>query len=187
LAVLPLPAVQGKPVVSLEGEQLLELELLYDEITETEIISRTHTQIVRIQATQNPDEVKRKDEVIPWVALQRAGKVLDQLTGLMEVGNIAAAISSLQDAIAVLRAYGPGAPVAEAIQQLEATLKRIEGGGWSLRERKTSKYLGHSYRRMSSRELWSGPGAAPSFKQPPPPPPPPPATPGDQPPTAPSA
>jgi Ca-activated chloride channel family protein len=185
LAVLPLPAVQGKPVVSLEGEQLLELEMLCDEITETEIISRTHTQIVRIQATQNPDEVKRKDEVIPWVALQRAGKVLDQLTGLMDAGNIAAAIESLQDAIAALRAYGPGAPVAEAIQQLEGTLKRIEGGEWSLRERKSSKYRSHSYRRMSSRELWSAPDAAPSFKQPPPPPPPP-ATPGDQPPTAPS-
>jgi len=186
LRALPLPAVQGKPVVSLAGEQLLELELLFDEITETEITSRAHNQIVRIQATQNPDEVRRKDEVIPWVALQRAGKVLDQLTGLMDAGNFPAAILSLQEAIAALKSYGPDAPVGEAIQQLEATLKRIQSGEWSLRERKMSKYRSHSYGRMSSRELWSAGEQAPSFKQPPPPPPPaaPPTTPRDQPPPA---
>jgi hypothetical protein len=183
--VLPLPAVEGKPVVSLEGEQLLELELVYDEITETEIISRTHNQIVRIQATQNPAEVRRKDEIIPWVALQRAGKVLDQLTSLMDAGNVGAAVSSLQEVIGALKSYGPGAPVAEAIQQLEAALTRVMSGEWSLRDRKISKYRSHSYGRMSSRELWSGRGASPSFKQPPPPPPP--ATPGGQPPAGPSA
>jgi Ca-activated chloride channel homolog len=166
VGVLPLPLVEGKPVVSLEGERLLEFELLYDEITESEIISRTYNQIVRIQATQNADEVKRKDEVIPWVALQRAGQVLDQLTRLMDAGDIAAATASIQNAINDLRRYGPGAPVAEAIQQLEASLNGL--GRWSLRERKSSKYLSHSYRRMSSSEHWSGSTPPPSFKQPPP-------------------
>lgn len=166
VGVLPLPSVEGKPVVSLEGERLLEFELLYDEITESEIISRTHNQIVRIQATQNEDEVKRKDEVIPWVALQRAGQVLDQLTRLMDAGDIAAATASIQNAINDLKRYGSGAPVAEAIQQLEASLNGL--ARWSLRERKTSKYLSHSYRRMSSSEHWSGSTPPPSFKQPPP-------------------
>jgi hypothetical protein len=185
VGVLPLPSVEGKPVVSLEGERLLEFELLYDEITETEIISRTYNQIVRIQATQNPDEVQRKDEVIPWVALQRAGQVLDQLTRLMDAGDIAAATASIQNAINDLRRYGPDAPVAEAIQQLEARLKGLEY--WSLRERKTSKYLSHSYRRMSSSEHWSGSTPPPSFKQPPPPQPgQPPTQPGNAPPTPPT-
>jgi hypothetical protein len=116
-------------------------------------------------------------------ALQRAGKVLDQLTGLMDAGNLPAAILSLEEAIAALKSYGPGAPVGEAIQQLEATLKRIQSGEWSLRERKMSKYRSHSYGRMSSRELWSAGEQAPSFKQPPPPAAPP-TTPRDQPPPA---
>ena len=180
LGVLPLPCVQGKPVVSLEGERLLDLEVLYDEITEKEIISRTFSQVVRIQATQNPDEVKRKDEVIPWVALQRAGQAMDQLTRLMDRGDAQAGIAALQDAITALRSYGPDAPVAEAIQQLESTLKRIQEGEWSERERKSAKYRSHSYRRMSSHEHWSGQEPAPSFKPPPPPPPPPPpGAPGD--------
>ena len=185
LSVLPLPWVEGKPVASLEGERLLELELLYDEIGEKEITSRTFSQVMRIQSTQNPDEVKRKDEVIPWVALQRAGQVMDQLTRLMDTGDAEAGIAALQTAINALRSYGPGAPVAEAIQQLEATLKRIQGGEWSLRERKLSKYRSHSYRRMSSSEHWSGSEPPPSFK-PPPAPPPPPVTP-DSPGTPPKA
>jgi len=185
VGVLPLPLVEGKPVVSLEGEQLLEFELVYDEITESEIISRTYHQIVRIQATQNPDEVKRKDEVIPWVALQRAGQVMDQLTRLMDAGDVSGAVASVQSAIDALKSYGPGAPVAEAIQQLEASLRGL--GAWNLRERKLSKYRGHSYRRMSSSEHWSGSTPPPSFKQPPPLPGEPPARPGSEPPKPPTA
>jgi Ca-activated chloride channel family protein len=184
VGVLPLPSVEGKPVVSLEGERLLEFELLYDEITESEIISRSYNQIVRIQATQNPAEVKRKDEVIPWVALQRAGQVLDQLTRLMDAGDIAAATASIQNAINDLKRYGPGAPVTEAIQQLETTLQGLET--WSFRQRKSSKYLSHSYRRMSSREHWSGSTPPPSFKQPPPLPTNPPTRPGNEPPKPPT-
>ena len=159
--------MEGKPVVSLEGEQLVEFELLYDEIAENEIISRSYQQTVRIQATQNAHEVKRKDEVIPWVALQRAGRVLDGLTRLMDAGDIPGAIASIQNAINDLQRYGPGAPVGEAIQQLQTTLQGL--AAWSFRERKNSKYLSHSYRRMSSSEHWSGSTPPPSFKQPPPP------------------
>ena len=74
----------------------------------------------------------------------------------------------------------------EMFAQHDFTIKRIQSGEWSLRERKMSKYRSHSYGRMSSRELWSAGEQAPSFKQPPPPPPPaaPPTTPRDQPPPA---
>jgi len=167
LNVLPLPWVAGRPVVSLEGERLLEIEVLYDEIGESEITSHTVDQVVRIQATQNPDEVRQKAEVIPWVAMQRAGKVIDEVTRLMDAGNLAAAVAALRGTIDSLKSYGPDAPVGEAVQQLEALLGRIEGGEWSLRERKLSKYRSHSYRKMSSKELWSGSEPPPSFKQPP--------------------
>jgi hypothetical protein len=170
LNVLPLPWVQGQPVVSLEGERLLEVEIIYDEIGETEIASHTFTQTVRIQGTQNPDEVRQQSEVIPWVAMQRAGKVIDDVTRLMDAGNIEAATAGLRAAIDALKGYGPKAPIGEAVQQLEAMLNRLESGEWSLRQRKLSKYRSHSYRRMSSSEHWSGSEPPPGFKQPPPPP-----------------
>jgi Ca-activated chloride channel homolog len=181
LNVLPLPWLEGKPVVSLEGERLLEVEVLYDEISDAEISSHTYSQVVRIQATQNPNEVRQKTEVIPWVAMQRAGKVMDDVTRRMDGGNSVDAVAALQSVIDSLKAYGPNAPVGEAIQQLEAMLHRIQAGDWSLRERKLSKYRSHSYRRMSSSELWSGSEPPPGFKQPPPPPPIiPPGSPGPQ-------
>lgn len=172
LNVLPLPWVDGRPVVSLEGERLLEIEVLYDEIGEGVITSHTFNQLVRIQATQNAEEVRRKAEAIPWIAMQRAGNVIDQVTRLMDLGDVPAAVGTLRTAIESLKGYGPDAPIAEAVQQLEALLGRIEGGAWSWRERKLSKYRSHSYRRMSSSEFWSGSEPPPGFKQPPKGPPP---------------
>jgi Ca-activated chloride channel family protein len=179
LNVLPLPWVDGRPVVSLEGERLLEVEIVYDEIGEAEITSRTVTQVVRIQATQNPDEVRQKAQVIPWVAMQRAGQVMDEVTKRLDAGRIDEAVQALNQAIAALKSYGPGAAVGEATQQLENLLNRITSGEWSLRERKLSKYRSHSFRKMSSSEFWSSSEHPPSFKQSPPNPPPPagPATP----------
>lgn len=181
LGVLPLPWLEGRPVVSLEGERLLEVEILYDEISAAEIVSRTDARVVRIQATQNPEEVRRKAEVIPWVALQRAGQVMDDVTKLMDVGRLDEAVMALTQTIAALKSYGPEAAVGEAVQQLEKLLAPLASGEWSLRLRKASKYASHSYRRMSSSEHWSGGGAAPSFKPKMPPPPVPPVDPNPSP------
>ena len=175
--VLPLPWVEGQPVVSLEGERLLQVEVAYDELGEKEITSRTFEQLVRIQATQNPNEVKHKAEIIPWVAMQRAGQVIDEITRHMDVGRADLATAALQNVIASLKEYGPDAPVREAVQQLEALLQRIQADEWSGRERKSSKYRSHSYRKMSSRELWTAPEPPPSFKAPPQSSPPPPTDP----------
>ncbi|MEI6395417.1 MAG: VWA domain-containing protein [Verrucomicrobiota bacterium] len=177
LNVLPLPWVDGRPVVSLEGERLLEVEIVYDEIGEAEITSRTVSQVVRIQATQKPEEVRQKVEVIPWVAMQRAGQVMDEATRHLDADRMEEAVQALNQAIASLKSYGPGASVGEAVQQLENLLGRITSGHWSVRERKFSKYRSHSYRKMSSREHWSASEPPPSFKQPPQNPPIPPAGP----------
>jgi Ca-activated chloride channel family protein len=179
LGVLPLPWVGGQPVVSLKGEQLLQVEILWDEIGETEIASRTFAQTVRIQATQDPNEISQKSEVIPWVALQKAGKTIDEVTRRIDTGHVEAAVALLQQTIAALKKYGSAAQVNEAVRQLENLLLQVEAGELSLRERKLHKYRSHSYRRMSSHEHWSSPEPPPSFKQPPQaPPPPPPADPG---------
>jgi Ca-activated chloride channel family protein len=166
LNVLPLPWVDGKPVVSLEGERLLEVEVLYDEIGEAEIISRSFAQVMRIQATQNPEEVRQKAEVIPWVAMQRAGQAMDAVTKLMDEEKAEQAVQALRQAIDDLNRYGPTTTTAEAIQQLQAMLHRLVSGEWSMRERKLSSYRSHSYLKMSSNELWSASEPAPQFKQP---------------------
>jgi hypothetical protein len=149
---------------------LLEVEIVYDEVGESEIPSRTVTQVVRIQATQNPEEVRQKVEVIPWVAMQRAGQVMDEVTKRLDAGRIEETVQALNQTIASLKSYGPGAAVGEAVQQLENLLGHLTSGQWSLRERKLSKYRSHSYRKMSSGELCSS-------GEPPPNPPTPPANP----------
>ena len=52
-------------------------------------------QVVRIQATQNPEEVRQRAEVIPWVALQRAAQVMDEITKLMDFGKLPEAVGAL--------------------------------------------------------------------------------------------
>jgi len=166
LGVLPLPLVAGQPVCSLEGEQLLELEFHYDEIRGTEATSRTVTQTIRIQATQNPEEVKVREEVVSWVALQKAGRTMDEVTQQMDAGQRNAAAELLERTIEQLQAYGTKTQVAEALQQLEQLRGVVVGGFFSLQERKSSKYRSASIRKMSSSEHWSLPEAPPSFKQP---------------------
>jgi Ca-activated chloride channel family protein len=168
LGVLPLPLVNGQPVCSLEGEALLELEFVFDEISASGVSSKTVSQVIRIQATQNPDDVKIREEVIPWVAMQKAGRVMEEVNKRMDSGSVQEAATLLDNTIAELKQYGPADKVAEAVQRLEHLRALIEGGAFSLEERKASKYRSSSYRRMSSSEMWSMREKSPSFKKQPP-------------------
>ncbi len=166
LGVLPLPFISGKPAFSLEGEKLVEIEILFDEIGESEIHSRSITQLIRIQATQNPDEVKVREEVIGWVAMQKTGRVLDEVTKHMDSGKNNEAIALLSKTIEQLKAYGPKEQVNESIAQLEQLMGKIDQGQWTVRERKASAYRSSQMRRMSSADIWTLDDAAPSFKKP---------------------
>jgi Ca-activated chloride channel family protein len=165
LGVLPLPLMAGQPVCSLEGEQLVALEFLYDEISATGITSQTVTQVIRIQATQDPAEVKVREEVVSWVALQKAGRTIDEVTRQMDAGRQVEADQLLEQTIEQLRGYGNPQQVAEAVQQLENLRGLLGRGMFSLAERKSSKYRSASYLKMSSSEMWSRPEAPPSFKR----------------------
>jgi hypothetical protein len=73
--VLPWPLLpDGSFPASLEGEELLGLEFLWTEFTETELTSFTSSQLVRIQGTQNPADVVQNSEVIAVIANQQASK-----------------------------------------------------------------------------------------------------------------
>jgi hypothetical protein len=114
-------------------------------------------------------------QVIPWVALQRAGKVMHQAMEHLDAGREADALQLLRQSRDALKSYGQAGEVLEAVQSLDQIIQRIERGEWGARSRKSSHYLSSSLRKMSSRDHWSGDERAPSFKKQEPPPPAPPA------------
>lgn len=172
---LALPCINGKPAFDLKGEQLLRVEILWDEILEQGVVSRTLTQEMRIQATQDPAEVVVNSVVAPWVSLQKAGAAAVEVNKKMDQGQVNEALAVLDKTILELAQYGERG--AEAIKVLMEMKEKIASDGWSLRERKSSRYRSASYRKMSSKEMWSLKEQAPSFKEKPPEPGNPPTTP----------
>lgn len=165
LEVLPLPFVNHQPVASLEGEQLLGIEVAFDEITADSVVSRTFTQTVRIQATQDPGQVKQNGEVIGWVAVQRAGKVLQEVTRRMDAGDDAAAHTLLRETAAEFRAYTPNPSVQDALRSIDDVERQIAEQGWTGRSRKNARYASSSNLKMSSEEEWSSNAPVPSYKR----------------------
>jgi Ca-activated chloride channel family protein len=162
---LPLPCINGQPVASLEGEELLKLEVAFDEISETGITSQCLQQTIRIQATQDPAVVQPDPQVITWVSLQKAAQTMREVNRAMDEGRPGDAAARLRNSIQQLRAYGPPEAVAEAIRSLD-DLERMIIEGWTARSRKTSRYRSAAYSKMSSAEAWSLPDESlPSFKR----------------------
>jgi Ca-activated chloride channel family protein len=162
---LPLPLVNGEPVASLEGEKFLELEILWDEIGDKEIKSCRHEQVVRISGTQNPDEIKLNEETVAWIAVQCAGKTLDEATKDVDADRLDDAKGKLRQTLEFLRRYKLDDKAADGIRLLQDFLTRLESGELTLRERKTSSYSSSYYRKGSSKRVWSSPNAKPSFSK----------------------
>ena len=163
LEVLPLPCINNQPVTTLEGEDLLALEVVCDELTADSVVSRTFTQKIRIQATQDPGAVKQNGEVIGWVAVQRAGKVLQEVTRRMDAGQPDAAQALLRETAAEFRSYPPSPGLADALRSIDDVERQIAERGWDSRARKQSSYLSASYRRMSSSQKWTSDLPSPSY------------------------
>jgi hypothetical protein len=147
----------------LKGESLLNVEILWDEVIEQGVVSRTLVQQVRIQATQDPAEVTVNSVVAPWVSLQKAGVVVAEVTKKMDQGHDDQALAALDKTIQELGQYGERAT--EAIKILQDLKNKISNDEWTLRERKSSRYRSASYLKMSSKEMWSHKSPAPSFKE----------------------
>jgi Ca-activated chloride channel family protein len=160
LSVFPLPWLAGSPVVSLEGEKLLELEILYDEIGDGGVVSKTNRQIVRIQATPNPQEVTVDETVVRWASMQRAGFSLKQATDQLSGGKPQQARAILEQAILVLSQSGYKGRVEEALQMLNALLSQIDAGSISTRDLK-GYMMRQFYARQTSSRRPPGQGAVP--------------------------
>jgi len=160
---LALPLINGKPPFDLKGEQLLAVEVMWDEILEEGVVSRVLTQKVRIQATQDPAEVVVNSIVAPWISLQKAGAAAAEVNKKMDQGQVNEAVGLIDRTIRELSQYGERG--AEAIKVLNEMKEKIANGDWTLRDRKSARYHSASYMRMSSHEHWSGSDQAPSFKK----------------------
>lgn len=177
LEVLPLPLLpDGAPVAQLDGEELLELEILWDDLTGKDIKSVTHQQMIRVLGTQDPADVKINEDVIPAIATQCAGMAVEEAVKAAESGQVEQAIAGLQSALSKLKSLGNESLAADGILALEALIQRLQDdGGLNARTTKSARFRSSSMRRMKSHSAWTLDEKAPTYSEksttPPPQPP----------------
>ena len=161
---LPIPLVDGKPVVSLEGEELLDVEVLYDEICEDGIGSETFHQVIRVKATQDPAEVKPNGEVITWTSIQQSGKTLAEVTQLMDKRDIDGALDLLNSSIKRLQSLEGVEGLEDAIDPLLRLHATIERGLYNRGTRKRTVFESREAYLMKSASHWSSDAPRPKYK-----------------------
>ena len=165
--VMPIPlGADGSQVASLEGEKLLSLEFLYDEINKDNVTSRTETRLIRIKATVDPSEVKIDESVVPIVATQQAGDSIREAVRKADRHEHEEALFLLERAGMELTAIGRPDLIKDGLDAIERTIRELKEGLHRGRNRKTIRYRERSLRRGSSKEYWTGSEEdKPSFKQ----------------------
>ena len=146
--VFGLPLINGQPAFDLIGELLLEIEVLWDELSKEGVTSQTLTQLVRIKATQDPAKVVINRVVAPWVSLQKAGAAVIDATKLMDAGKIDEALAVLDKTVQEFQQYSENCE--EAITVLLEMKKRV--GAWTARQRKEALLASYRSTKTSSRE-----------------------------------
>ncbi len=181
LQVLPIPLLApGRPAASLDGEALMEIEVLFDEVSETGIASRAERHTLRVRPTQDPADVKVNETVLPWVSSQQAARTLERAMELRDRGDLDGARHLLETGLADVKQYESETHTADAYRLLVDALNTVDDAVAYSATRKMMKYSSSAMRRMRSSEHWVGEGPAPSFVKPPPTPPTQPAEPTDK-------
>jgi len=155
--VLPLPLLpDGKLPASLEGEELLALEFLWTAIADAEIKSCTSKHLVRIQGTQNPQEVVVNQEVIAVIANQIAGKAAREAAAKAREGHFDQAAHSLRAAAATVQCFGDAEFAEDAQSLLDDSLRKIGSRELTARDLKNLVYESRYRARSSSHTLYTG-------------------------------
>ncbi len=175
LSVLPMPLLAGTqtPAASLEGEALVELEIIYDGISTSGVTSHTERHTIRVRATQSPEDIQVNEVVLPWVSTQQAAEILGQALTRRDAGDLPGAMEILQAGINRLKAYARDAQIADALQLLETSLAEMADFIEYRKVRKGMRFKAASYAKMSSTDMWVNESGIPTFKKPrkqPPPP-----------------
>jgi hypothetical protein len=155
--VLPLPLLPGGELpVSLQGEELLGLEFVWTEICDSEIKSCQSTHLVRIQGTQNPEEVVLNQDVIVVVANQIAGKAAREAAEKAREGNFDAAARSIRSASAAVQNLAAPELTGEAKILLDETNRKFESENFSPRDLKNLVFDSRTLMRTTTRTLDNG-------------------------------
>ncbi|MFM8716505.1 MAG: vWA domain-containing protein [Spartobacteria bacterium] len=165
LDVLPLPILSGgEPVATLEGERLVELEVLWDDLSTPDLASRTHTQTIRILSTPDPADIRVDEDVIPAVATQCAGLAVEKATEAANKYDTDQAIHILQEALAKLESLGNASKAGDGIEAIRYLLSIIENyGTLDARASKSAKFRSSHMRKMKSMAAWTLDEQAPSY------------------------
>ncbi|MCC6356171.1 MAG: VWA domain-containing protein [Verrucomicrobiae bacterium] len=146
LEVMPMPPA---PDLSLEGEDLVDMEIAWDEIGEGEVRARVERVTLRVKAVQDPAQVVLDESVLKWVAMQHAGAALRESLPHVDRGHFNGARERVEKALASLRRYGKPDRVAEGIALLEQFLDRMRC--WDASSRKHVST--HAYRTSKPSSL----------------------------------
>jgi hypothetical protein len=155
--VLPLPLLpDGELPASLEGEELLGLEFLWTAIGDTEIKSCTSMHLVRIQGTQDPQDVVLNQEVIAVIANQIAGKAAREAAEKAREGHFDQAAHSVRAAAAAVQCFSASESTGDAQSLLDESLHKISSRDLTARDLKDFVYESRYYARSSSHALYTG-------------------------------
>jgi Ca-activated chloride channel family protein len=167
LDVLPLPIFpDGSPATNLDGEELLGLEILWDDLTGQEIKSCIHQQTIRVLGTQNPTDIKLNEDVIPSIATQCAGQAVASAVKSSTDGQTTQAIADLKAALAKLKALGNETKAADGIRAVESLIAQIETSGrLDARTTKSAQYTSSHMTKMKTHATWTLDEAPPSYSK----------------------
>lgn len=166
LEVLPLPLLPGgHSVTTLQGEALIHLEIIYDQIGEKEIASKQFAQMIRVLPIQNPEEIKINESAIPLISAQRAGKTVEEVIADLDHGRVEEAKAKIHRLRESLSRYGSEEWTKDARALLDRVMERVDQGNFNSAARKMSKYASRSYRNMSSSTVWTAEVEAPTFSK----------------------
>jgi Ca-activated chloride channel family protein len=155
--VLPLPLLPGGELpASLEGEELLGLEFIWTEIEETKIKSCQSRHLVRIQGTQNSEDVVLNQEVIAVVANQIAGQATREAAEKIREGDFNEATRSIRTAAATVQNLAAPGLTEDAKNLLEETLCKLVSQDVTARDLKSMVYESSIRTRPSNRTLNTG-------------------------------
>jgi hypothetical protein len=149
LEVLPIPTLpDGAPAASLEGEALLEVEILYDELVLDGVTSTKEQRTIRVLPVQSEADVKVNENAIKWVAEQTAGQAIAEGIVERDQGDAKALRKRLSSTKKRLARYGRPELTENAIKTLDEFAKNSRD--WTARDRKESRMLTSRSRRSST-------------------------------------
>ena len=129
---------------------------LWTAIGDNEVKSCTSNHLVRIQGTQNPEDVVRNQEVIAVITNQIAGKAAREAAATAREGHFDQAAHSLRVAAAAVQCPGAAEFAEDAQSLLDESLRKISSRSLTPRDLKELVYESRHYTRSSSHALYTG-------------------------------